>query len=602
LQSAGGIVSANLGHWQQLNGFSNDYFGWGGEDDELHHRLRLTGLLYGDCYPFCKPDDPSKGKAGISIKRPPKGHGRFSGKYMHSANHTKRITDHKAYQQNVKLLQQIQAGQPRWRSDGLSNLAFRIVSYERDTSYAKDGIIYHHVKARRGRDSYDVRGIQLAVPSSLCSDTEPESEDSVRWTVVALGDPIPWDLKSLRKRIGNILKDFCGQDVPPSADRANFIMVDRRFHFAKILSDDNAAMLVGFYRGLQDPLKDGLIIADVRTPDKIREAFVVVKARVNPPTEYTVCTSKLAGGQLKYSMHQGPACAGGWDKLKGGTFWAFTAKTPGMQAVSFCDNSRYWVQHILPGETCPEKWGGLKWMHGGTFWVPEGKQFCVGTRETGDSPVTVPGDPPFSMTLPEERCSQEPYTHKFNFGTQTYTHTFGSFTLCIARKDGVSKVAVDPHCEVNGFKRLLSFRVRLPKLAGSAEAQVFCVAAGTDGDVIKTDCDKGSLTFSVPTESVASSFKLVCSGPSLHKKGVNLVGIGPECEDGPSKTVDVVVSFQAPSVIDVAASTPVGGDAYPLYTLVDEDVSCMGLFCRNIMACAATHQDPNTPCPITTPT
>lgn len=35
LRSAGGIVGMSLQHWQQINGFSNDYFGWGGEDDEL---------------------------------------------------------------------------------------------------------------------------------------------------------------------------------------------------------------------------------------------------------------------------------------------------------------------------------------------------------------------------------------------------------------------------------------------------------------------------------------------------------------------------------------------------------------------------------------
>eukprot|EP00439_Symbiodinium_sp_Y106_P058986 s2901_g8.t1 len=82
-----------LKHWRKINGFGNNYFGWGGEDDELHHRLRLGGLLYGDCYPYCKKNDPNVGKPGQSIHRPKKGFGRFSGKFMHSANHTKRITD-----------------------------------------------------------------------------------------------------------------------------------------------------------------------------------------------------------------------------------------------------------------------------------------------------------------------------------------------------------------------------------------------------------------------------------------------------------------------------------------------------------------------------
>ena len=69
-------LNSGLKHWRKINGFGNNYFGWGGEerdaaiavnlenlaasrqhlhelvvwqDDELHHRLRLGGLLYGDC-------------------------------------------------------------------------------------------------------------------------------------------------------------------------------------------------------------------------------------------------------------------------------------------------------------------------------------------------------------------------------------------------------------------------------------------------------------------------------------------------------------------------------------------------------------------------
>lgn len=50
MTSAGGIVGMSLKHWRAINGFGNNYFGWGGEDDELHHRLRLNGLLYGETW------------------------------------------------------------------------------------------------------------------------------------------------------------------------------------------------------------------------------------------------------------------------------------------------------------------------------------------------------------------------------------------------------------------------------------------------------------------------------------------------------------------------------------------------------------------------
>ena len=56
MTSAGGIVGMSLKHWRAINGFGNNYFGWGGEDDELHHRLRLNGLLYGEtwCHIFLR--------------------------------------------------------------------------------------------------------------------------------------------------------------------------------------------------------------------------------------------------------------------------------------------------------------------------------------------------------------------------------------------------------------------------------------------------------------------------------------------------------------------------------------------------------------------
>ena len=60
--SAGGVVSMHLRHWNQINGFSNDFEGWGGEDDDLYERIRMNNLL----------DNSTK-----TIRRPPKGRGIF---------------------------------------------------------------------------------------------------------------------------------------------------------------------------------------------------------------------------------------------------------------------------------------------------------------------------------------------------------------------------------------------------------------------------------------------------------------------------------------------------------------------------------------------
>lgn len=87
-------------------------------------------MLWG--YPYCGKNDHNMGKPGQSIKRPKKGFGRFSGKYMHSANHPKRITDSRAYARNLEQLKEIGSGGGRWKTDGLNSLAFSIVDSQED--------------------------------------------------------------------------------------------------------------------------------------------------------------------------------------------------------------------------------------------------------------------------------------------------------------------------------------------------------------------------------------------------------------------------------------------------------------------------------------
>jgi len=45
----GGIEAFSVDHFQLINGFSNQFFGWGGEDDNLYDRLPpdiLRGFHY----------------------------------------------------------------------------------------------------------------------------------------------------------------------------------------------------------------------------------------------------------------------------------------------------------------------------------------------------------------------------------------------------------------------------------------------------------------------------------------------------------------------------------------------------------------------------
>ena len=44
-EMTGGALSISSSQFQQVNGFSNQFYGWGGEDDEFHRRLVDNNLL-----------------------------------------------------------------------------------------------------------------------------------------------------------------------------------------------------------------------------------------------------------------------------------------------------------------------------------------------------------------------------------------------------------------------------------------------------------------------------------------------------------------------------------------------------------------------------
>merc|ERR1712038_49886 len=40
----GGVVAMTVQHFKQVNGFSNRFWGWGGEDDDMANRIFANGL------------------------------------------------------------------------------------------------------------------------------------------------------------------------------------------------------------------------------------------------------------------------------------------------------------------------------------------------------------------------------------------------------------------------------------------------------------------------------------------------------------------------------------------------------------------------------
>ena len=108
-QSMGGVFLASASHWTQVNGMSNSFWGWGGEDDELFERFKRKGLLID----------------GQRPRRPAKGFGRFR---KIKQGHNVRAKVPEEYKQNVAILTQAQRNMLDPADDGLSQTTYALKS------------------------------------------------------------------------------------------------------------------------------------------------------------------------------------------------------------------------------------------------------------------------------------------------------------------------------------------------------------------------------------------------------------------------------------------------------------------------------------------
>lgn len=153
--SCGGITSMHTVDWWTINGMSNDYEGWGGEDDDLYHRLLRNHLLRGG-------QDNNK-----VIRRPPRGKGAFvhlevyeqenvtttikdeHNNVEHNKTVQKKVSKRDLnphWKQNHNTLKAMrnQTTSDRWKHDGLNDLNYTIV--HQATTAGTEFFEIHHVK------------------------------------------------------------------------------------------------------------------------------------------------------------------------------------------------------------------------------------------------------------------------------------------------------------------------------------------------------------------------------------------------------------------------------------------------------------------------
>jgi hypothetical protein len=94
----GGVCAFSTTDFQYINGFSNAFWGWGGEDDNLYQRILFHNLT------VSRPFDNEQS-------------------FLHLMRY--RTLYHKAAQPNPEWISLINQGKYQFQSDGLSNLRYK---------------------------------------------------------------------------------------------------------------------------------------------------------------------------------------------------------------------------------------------------------------------------------------------------------------------------------------------------------------------------------------------------------------------------------------------------------------------------------------------
>uniref|UniRef100_V9KXS1 Beta-1,4-galactosyltransferase n=1 Tax=Callorhinchus milii TaxID=7868 RepID=V9KXS1_CALMI len=96
----GGVCALTPDQYLRMNGFPNEYWGWGGEDDDISARVRLTGM---------------------TISRPPVSVGHYK--------MIKHLSD-RGNEPNARRFDQLFRTGRSWRADGMNSLRFELLTRE----------------------------------------------------------------------------------------------------------------------------------------------------------------------------------------------------------------------------------------------------------------------------------------------------------------------------------------------------------------------------------------------------------------------------------------------------------------------------------------
>lgn len=102
---SGGVFSASFEDWRKINGMSNLFSGWGGEDDEMFERWKRINMTKSNDTPY----------------RSEKGCGKFK---KNTVNHYRDTIKENEYSANVNFIHDLRNGKRNSTNDGLNQVKF----------------------------------------------------------------------------------------------------------------------------------------------------------------------------------------------------------------------------------------------------------------------------------------------------------------------------------------------------------------------------------------------------------------------------------------------------------------------------------------------
>jgi hypothetical protein len=354
----GGVVSMSPQHWHAVNGFPNNFFGWGGEDDDLMQRLNQNNLGKGVTTHL-----------GKALMRPAKGHGRFASL---NAGHTLRIArEQSVLQKDVERIQKgTEKERHRWKHDGLNSLKYSVISEDIWDSPSEPSIEYHRARVRRGDASHwQLHELRILVISSLCP-----GQNLLWWR---LGQAVPKNVPELRAIIARKpLPEGC---LPNSgwADNAGLAALDLSWSHARPLDDSASDVLLIFFRQLVHPSIGAIIVHHGGMQD-LRSSFSKYGRTVTTPEHPAfakpvttlICWGHADGSATNVQI--APCLRQSDDWHFEGAFIALREQRPGFKAYCLGRQTERGEggSRLAEGDNCGGSALGSRWQHVATFFLP----------------------------------------------------------------------------------------------------------------------------------------------------------------------------------------------------------------------------------------